>query len=346
MAQHNFSQNFPYEVPPYYGGDHLLSGASHAPPYPEMPAPALTGKKTVSVDVGELIRTRDALNSAYMGLSSAIERAVKAYLDHINVVLSGDGTLNVSFLTQPFEQLSTTSHLMQQALHAVPQVPPNNAPEGPAKQKRKYKQRDPNAPKRPLTAYFRYLQEMRGPLAIELAAAAGGTPQKPGDLSKVATERWNKLSKEEQQPYRDAYQRALKDYEREVQKYKSKTDDGTMSALDFHTEANEDEGDDSSDESSSSSSSEDDSTPPPPKASSEKRHKKRKNGEATAIPGPPAYNGVSYGRNKQTQHLSPDLKRKTDDEGEKKKKKKRKHRSAGNDSDGPRKKDKRRSDAQ
>lgn len=157
-----------------------------------------------------------------MSLSSGIDRAVKAYIDHTNVVLAGDGSLNVSYLTQPFDQLANTAHIAQQALNGVGQIQSGDGDSKPEKRKKRtYKARDPNAPKRPLTAYFRYLQEQRGPLGAQMKAELGGTPMKPGDLSKEATERWNKLSYDEQQPYRDAYQRALKDYEKEVAKYKS-----------------------------------------------------------------------------------------------------------------------------
>ncbi|KAF2765447.1 hypothetical protein EJ03DRAFT_330913 [Teratosphaeria nubilosa] len=306
MAQqqqnHNFN-NFAYEVPPYFGGDQLVQGTpQYTAPYADM-APA--GKKSVSIDVDQFIRTRDALSSAYMSLSSSIDKAVKAYIDHTNVVLAGDSSLNVSHLTQPFDQLASTAQLAQQALHAggaapqqaqqngapAPQAGETGADGKPAKRmKRAYKQRDPNAPKRPLTAYFRYLQEQRGPLAAQLAEKAGGTPQKPGDLSKEATERWNKLSKEEQQPYRDAYQRALKDYEKEVAIYKAnggkvddaaaKVDGAAVEGVDAEAENDDDDDgddddDDSSDDSSDDSDEDEEEAPaPPPPAKTPKPSKK------------------------------------------------------------------------
>ena len=70
-------------------------------------------------------------------------------------------------------------------------------PDGKKKRKKRaYKARDPNAPKRPLTAYFRFLGENRGAIAAEIQAnpemfAASG---KPGDISRVATDRWNALT--------------------------------------------------------------------------------------------------------------------------------------------------------
>jgi hypothetical protein len=62
MAQQSFPQNFAYEVPPYFGGDQLVQGAGanqYPAPYADM---AQTGKKNVSIDVDQFIRTRDAVS--------------------------------------------------------------------------------------------------------------------------------------------------------------------------------------------------------------------------------------------------------------------------------------------
>jgi hypothetical protein len=159
-------------------------------------------------------------------------------------------------------------------------------PDGKGKRKKRaYKQRDPNAPKRPLTAYFRYLGENRAAIQEEiqknpeLFAAAG----KPGDISKIATDRWNALSKEQQEPYRAAYRDDLKDYEEAVAKYKAegeKVDDvgdskledttivGTASAAKKVDEAKEDDEDSSDDDTSEEDDEEEEEvrepTPPPP----------------------------------------------------------------------------------
>ncbi|KAK1038809.1 hypothetical protein LTR33_016043, partial [Friedmanniomyces endolithicus] len=212
----SFMHNFIHQIPAPQHADMVPATCS-------MPA-----RKMVSVDMGEFIRTRDGLLSAYMNLSSHIDSAVKAYVEHTNVVINGDGALNVSYLMQPFEQLNQTAQIAQQAmLHTLQNGGSAIAgaeEEGKSKGKRKksaYKPRDPNAPKRPLTAYFRYSQEQRPLLATEMAEAHNGVPQKPGDLSKEATARWNLLTPEEQQPYRDAYGEALKLYTVEVTKYKA-----------------------------------------------------------------------------------------------------------------------------
>jgi hypothetical protein len=201
-----------------------------------------------------------------MSLSSSVDRAVKAYIDHTNVILSGDASLaslDVSMLQQPFNDLAAPQ-LAQLAL-AYQQSESNGAliAEVDGKKKRNYKPRDPNAPKRPLTAYFRYLQEQRGPAAEEMAKSANG-PGKPGDISKAVTERWKAMSEEEHAPYKEAYQRALKDYEREVATYKSTAEAETEGQANGAAEKAEDS--DSESESSTDDEEESDAKPvmPPP----------------------------------------------------------------------------------
>ncbi|KAI7075185.1 hypothetical protein KC327_g4597, partial [Hortaea werneckii] len=107
-----------YDVPSYLrenagaGGDAFMQGNgsnNFSAPQGE--------KRMVAVDVEQFVRTRDALSSAYMSLSSSIDKAVKAYIDHTNVILAGDASLNMSYLQQPFDQLAHASHIAQQAFN-------------------------------------------------------------------------------------------------------------------------------------------------------------------------------------------------------------------------------------
>ena len=221
---------------------------------------------------------------------------MKAYLDHTQVVLTGDASLNVSHLIQPFNVLTNHAQMAQMALQQQnggaamdPMMLSTGTPgatEEPAegkkkRKKRAYKPRDPNAPKRPLTAYFRFLGEQRPGIAKEIAdnPEVFSTAGKPGDISRVATDRWNALSKDQQEPYRAAYQAALKDYEKEVAKYKA--EGGNAEGLD-DTKADitatepavqagaqsaaqpDQDSEESSDESSSDEDEEEAAPPPPP----------------------------------------------------------------------------------
>jgi len=282
-----------------------------------------------------------------MSLSSSVDRAVKAYIDHTNVILTSDASLaslDVSMLQQPFNDLAAPQ-LAQLAL-AYQQSESAGAPvaEIDGKKKRNYKPRDPNAPKRPLTAYFRYLQEQRGPAAEEMAKSANG-PGKPGDISKAVTERWKAMTEEEQLPYKEAYQRALKDYEREVTAYKATSEPEAEAELETEEQANgaAEKADESDSESETSTDEEEVEEkpvmpPPPPKVASPEAKKtpktpksamkKKKDAKATEdVPATPQFSSINPSvpiPSSQRKSSSPELKRKASaDAGEDGAKKKR-----------------------
>ena len=157
-------------------------------------------------------------------MSSAIDRAVKAYIEHTDAVMGGDATLNLNYLAFPFGN----NPVVQAAHQAVQQHIGGDLPEeiidGIKKRKRTYRQRDPNAPKRPLTAYFRYLQEQRPLLNEEAKANPDGENTKAGDISKIATDRWNQMDSAHQAPYREAYQADMRVYEDAVKAYRATTE--------------------------------------------------------------------------------------------------------------------------
>ena len=176
---------------------------------------------------------------------------MKAYLDHTQVVLNGDAALNIGQLLHPFNVLSNHAQMAQAALMQQggaasftngQTLKESAEPDGKKKRKKRaYKPRDPNAPKRPLTAYFRYLGEMRPLIQAELQhnPELFADKGKPGDISRVATDRWNALSKEEQEPYRQAYRSALKTYEEQVAAYKAEggqVEDATLTDVDADAE--------------------------------------------------------------------------------------------------------------
>lgn len=265
-------------------------------------------------------------------------------------MLNGDASLNVGHLMQPFHSLTNHAYMAQLALQQngnMPQIPQQaleaggeelNGNKTQKRARRAYKARDPNAPKRPLTAYFRYLGEQRAQIAQEFKdnpeLAANGS--KPGDISKIATERWNALSHEQQQPYRDAYQQALQEHTAAMAKYKGETGnpedvdatdvtmnededaeaDAEVGAKRAKTEAvetSEVEDDSTSSEDTSSSEDEEEDEPapppPPPAAKTPKSAMKRKKAsDATPAPAP-TFNSINP--KKEVPSSSPERKRKT-----------------------------------
>ena len=182
------------------------------------------------------------------------------------------------------------------------------------RKKRAYKPRDPNAPKRPLTAYFRYLGEARPTIQAEINTnpELHKTTGKPGDISRIATDRWNALTAEQQQPYKEAYQAELKDYEKAIAAYKAmggQVDETTMMTLDgaeaeaaatpaavmapaAEKAAEEEEDDDDDDTTSDDDDEEEEEVAPPPPPQPPKATPKKsalkKGGKASAVQPAPA----------------------------------------------------------
>ncbi|CAD8047748.1 unnamed protein product [Paramecium primaurelia] len=78
------------------------------------------------------------------------------------------------------------------------------------------KERDPNAPKRPLTAFFLFSQKYREKVLER-------NPEvKLTQISQMAGQKWNSMSEEEKQPYIDQYNEAKSKYENDIKDYNNK----------------------------------------------------------------------------------------------------------------------------
>lgn len=77
--------------------------------------------------------------------------------------------------------------------------------------------RDKNAPKRPLSAYFQWLQENRAEIVSSLPEADRAKVQV---VAKIAGERWKQVPESEKAPFKEAYAKAKKVWEKEQEAYK------------------------------------------------------------------------------------------------------------------------------
>ena len=89
------------------------------------------------------------------------------------------------------------------------------APQVEEKKERKKRTHDPNAPKRPLTPYFLYMQHARQIIANDLGAEA---PK--GAVQEEGQRRWAHMSPTEKQGWNNAYQYNLRLYNARVHSYK------------------------------------------------------------------------------------------------------------------------------
>lgn len=120
--------------------------------------------------------------TSWVTLEGALRDATRAYISHSNAVLGGSETLDIS-------KLDLTTFLAGQ----FPQIPEvkEEGTEAKTKLKRQRKAKDPNAPKRPLTAYLAWLGDNREKIHSEL-----GPGQGRGGISSEGTKRWNALSED------------------------------------------------------------------------------------------------------------------------------------------------------
>ncbi|OAQ96103.1 hypothetical protein LLEC1_08067 [Akanthomyces lecanii] len=84
------------------------------------------------------------------------------------------------------------------------------------KKERKKRTHDPNAPKRPLTPYFLYMQHARSIIANDLGAEA---PK--GAVQEEGQRRWANMTPHEKQGWNNAYQYNLRLYNARVNSYKA-----------------------------------------------------------------------------------------------------------------------------
>jgi len=90
-------------------------------------------------------------------------------------------------------------------------VPPKGSAEAGKKRK---KEKDPNAPKKPLTAYFAWMNENRDRIKSENEGAS------IGEVAKIAGEEWRGLDAGSKSKYEKAYKAAMEVYKDEMANYK------------------------------------------------------------------------------------------------------------------------------
>ncbi len=77
------------------------------------------------------------------------------------------------------------------------------------------KERDPEKPKKPPTAFFFFLTDFR-------AQMAGQKIETGRRLTEICGEQWNKLTEEQKSPYMNIYAAEVKKYQDAMEEYKSR----------------------------------------------------------------------------------------------------------------------------
>ncbi|KAL7267675.1 hypothetical protein RUND412_009728 [Rhizina undulata] len=159
-------------------------------------------------DLEELVRKRDAFITSMTMLRNAAEEASRAglaYFDHVA------GTASII----PTD-ISTGSLSYVRGM-SMPPMPIRASTEEPeSKRKRKREKRDPDMPKRPMTAYLLFCHEGRETVKKDLGAAASHK-----DIMAELTRRWKEMPDEEKKTWQEVYQGNRTTYEHDIAVYKA-----------------------------------------------------------------------------------------------------------------------------
>ncbi|KAJ5183389.1 hypothetical protein N7492_001005 [Penicillium capsulatum] len=211
---------------------------------------------TVSVNVDELRNSKDQVLMRLMAIQSYIADLSKSYLEHANNVINGESaTIDIPPLP-----------VLPNGLDLAPRSPGARSEAG--EKKRKRRAHDPNAPKRPLTPYFLYMQNNRQKISQDL-----GSDVKPKDVSEEGTRRWQDMPAAQKEVWRQMYLANYEKYKGVVADYKAGKaagdDDHDPAASQLQNDIDAENQEDSDDE-SSHDDSEDESSPSPAPAPKEK----------------------------------------------------------------------------
>jgi hypothetical protein len=179
---------------------------------------------TLSIDVDSFVRTRDSVVTGLATLQDAIQTLSTAYIKHTNAVLGEHGAgldVEVALAKLGENPLLRLGGDLQRAV-SPEKAAAADAPEG--KKERKKRQHDPNAPKRPLTPFFLYMQTARPIIAGDL-----GPEIAKGAVSNEGTRRWSTMEADDKQLWTNAYKDNLRLYNARMHSYKS----GNLEAKDM-----------------------------------------------------------------------------------------------------------------
>ncbi|ESZ99052.1 high mobility group protein [Sclerotinia borealis F-4128] len=169
---------------------------------------------TLQIDVASFVRTRDTFIGGLATLQEAIQSVSSAYIKHTNAVLGEHGAgydIDTALSKLGENPLLGSLGALQRAASPVVIKAVEQAPE---KKERKKRQHDPNAPKRPLTPFFLYMQTARPIIAKDL----GDVPK--GEVSSEGTKRWTDMALKDKALWQDAYKDNLRLYNARMHSYR------------------------------------------------------------------------------------------------------------------------------
>lgn len=160
----------------------------------------------------QVIVSLSNLQAGLAHVQSGLNELLRAYLEHTNSVIAGeDGVLEklnlgkeiAATANATIEAATTVNGITQAITAAADKDKPEAAAEKPGKgtkRKREKKEKDPNAPKKPLTAAFLYAQTARPIVRGDLEAALGPDQKlEPNAVNLEVNKRWNEMTEEDKE---------------------------------------------------------------------------------------------------------------------------------------------------
>ncbi|QDS71043.1 hypothetical protein FKW77_008415 [Venturia effusa] len=171
------------------------------------------------ISVEEFIRTRDSVVTGLTSLTGGIHSLITAYINHSNQLLSGQGAEAESLDTAAINQFFVTGGIPTHGGLAGAALGPLKK----EKKKRVKKEKDPDAPKRPLTAFFLFSTNARELVKRE------NPDSTPVEVNNEILRRWNQMDDTEKQRWKDLYSKNNEQYKKDVEHYKAvKGDDAVI----------------------------------------------------------------------------------------------------------------------
>ncbi|ORY57206.1 uncharacterized protein BCR38DRAFT_449911 [Pseudomassariella vexata] len=188
-------------------------------PIPAMPQPAPlpilqalpdNNAATLVINRAEYVRVRDSVYARLSTIQDLLRSFAADYVRQSNLLLGEPTSLdNVPSL----HALASLDHA---AFGFAPLAAEAVAPAAEEKKERKKRVHDPNAPKRPLTPYFLYMQTARPIIANDL-----GEEAPKGAVQEEGQRRWASMTPQEKMAWNNAYQFNLRLYNARVHSYKA-----------------------------------------------------------------------------------------------------------------------------
>ncbi|KAI8629736.1 hypothetical protein F5Y19DRAFT_464424 [Xylariaceae sp. FL1651] len=196
------------------------------PPMQPMQNAMPAQQRTIGID--EFIRVRDSVHQRFNTITALMKNFADDFVRQTNLLIGEPA---------PFDNgPGPAMQSLVATLDGIGGQLGDLLPHGEEKKERKKRTHDPNAPKRPLTPYFLYMQTARPIIASDLGADA---PK--GAVQEEGQRRWASMGPSEKVAWNNAYQFNLRLYNARVHSYKAgnpdarnMTDGDAMAYADTH----------------------------------------------------------------------------------------------------------------